>query len=73
MNEQTKLIWEHLADSLISYNTYGEKITVGLAHTICLETICEMMESTPNVYDFLLEIVESADFVQIANLVNQTK
>lgn len=73
MNEQTKLIWEHLADSLISYNTYGEKITAGLAHTICLETICEMMESTPKVYDFLLEIVDSADFVQIANLVNQTK
>ena len=73
MNEQTKLIWEYLSDSLISYDNYGEPITVGLANGICIEAIHEMMESTPNVYEFLLDCINVADFAHIANLVNQSK
>ena len=73
MNETTKLIWEHLADALISFDKYGEPITAGLAHCVAIESIYQLMESTPGTYEFLLEIVGSADFAQIANLVNQTK
>ena len=72
-NNETTLIWEYLSDSLISYDNYGEPMCAGIAHIVSVESIHQMMESKPGVYEFLLDCIDLADFAHIANLVNETK